>query len=163
MFRDPFEPLGVDKQGLGSGVRKTVFKFRTGPPGIERGDDRTQACPGIEGHRPFRQIAHRHGDAVALRYAIGPHVGRQRGDRPIKRLKSDALVLMHEKDSLTVSATGLDHRSQGRGRIFPGAHRHTTDNHRIHLEWSAWSGQHGMGRGNRHRRPCIGAGRSGRY
>ena len=113
---------------FGAGIDQAVFELGAGPPGVQRRHDRAQGGGGVEGDRPFRQVAHDDGDAVALLHA---HLRAARAPAPPRAeegLEADALVLVDEEIALAVhAADGIDDVAQGRRRVLPHPRRHAAD------------------------------------
>ena len=147
------ETLGVEERDLGCGIGEAVFQLRPGPPGVERGDDGAQGGGGVEGDRPFGQVAHDDGDPVALLDAIGRQLMRQDRDRAVEGLEGDALVLMDQKHLLAMRAASFEHGAKGRRGVLPRPRRHAANDHLLHFQRRPWRGQQGMGLGDGHGGP----------
>ncbi len=156
----PGQTLGVDHHHLGPGIGQAVFQLRPGPPGVQRGDNGPEADGGVEGHRPFRQVAHDDGDAVALDHALGLQFVGEGGAGAEKGLETGPLVLIDQEDALAVGAAGQEHVAQGRRGVLPHPGGHAANGHLLHLERRPGRGEHGVGLGDGHGRPG-GLGRGG--
>ncbi len=153
VLEDPTQALGVDHRHLGAGIDQAIFQLRPGPPGVQRGDDRAQRGGGVEGDRPFGQVAHDHRHPVAFHHAPGLKLMGEGGDGAVEGLETGPLVLIDQEDALPVSAAQLNHVPQRGRRVLPHPRGDAVDRHRLHLEGRAGGGQQRMGLSDRHGRP----------
>ena len=88
---------------LGAGIGEAVLQLRPGPPGVQRRDHGAQRAGGVEGHHPFRHVAHDHRDAVALADALrAASFGDGERGRRDEGLVADPLVLVDQEDLVAV-------------------------------------------------------------
>src|ERR1700722_10212751 len=76
------ETLAVQKGELRAGIDEAVFELGAFPPSVEKRGDAAGDRRSEEGRRPFRQVSHGDGDAVALLQAFGLQSLRDRQRRP---------------------------------------------------------------------------------
>ena len=104
----------------GARVLEAVGELRSGPPGVQRDDDRAEGSRRPEGRHPLGQVAHRdrHTVAGAHPVAIRERPG-EGGSLPEVRSEGHALVLVDEKRRLPVVDRPLQDRPQRRGTVRP--------------------------------------------
>ena len=156
MRRDALPALLVADQQFRAGIRQAIAEFRTGPPCVERHDDRADRGGGEEGDRPFGQVAHRQCDPVALGHAQFLQMMGQSGDGAEPAVEGDALILVHNEFAVAMrAARQRDGAQAGRG-VLPGAQANAADLDLLHLEALAGRGQHLAALLAAHRRPSGG-------
>ncbi len=147
LIEQPREPFVIDDRDLGAGILKAVLQLRTGPPGIEQNRNAAGQQRTKERRRPFRQIAHRDGDAVALLHA-GALQGFGDGERGAgKILVAHALVVIDHEGFLAVCARELEDVAHGRRGVFPDAGADAADVALFDLERRACARQQRVGFG----------------
>src|SRR5207253_800743 len=144
MFGDALEPLRIHERDLRSGVDKTVLELRPGPPRIQRRDDRADQHGAIEHSRPFRQVAHNDGDAVALLHAELRQLRRDRKRGTGECLVRAAIVLVYKELAIAVGAAREKDFTLRRRRVLPDAGLDAADDGLVHLEARAGRGEEAM-------------------
>ena len=133
--RDPLIALTIADQQPRARIVEAITQLLRLPPGIERHGDRAYAGDGEEGDRPFGQVAHRDGDAIALPHALLLQPMRQRGDGAEPAFIADPVVFID--DELIAGkrcARMTRQRSQAGRLVFPCAHSDAPDRHLLQLE-----------------------------
>ena len=150
------EPLMIDNGDLGAGIVEAVLQFRAGPPGIEQNRNAAGEQTTKESRRPFRQIAHGDGDAIAFLHAraLQRFGDGKRGARefvvayPLIAIDYEGLVAVRSRQPKEIA--------HGRRRILPNARAHAANVALLHLEGRTAARQQRMGFCERHGRKFVG-------
>ena len=150
------EPLMIDNGDLGAGIVEAVLQFRAGPPGIEQNRNAAGQQTTKESRRPFRQIAHGDGDAIAFLHprALQRFGDGKRGARefvvayPLIAIDYEGLVAVRSRQPKEIA--------HGRRRILPNARAHAANVALLHLEGRTAARQQRMGFCERHGRKFVG-------
>ena len=162
MRSHPVPPLGVAQQHAAFGLGQPVAQLAAGPPRVQRHHDGAKAGGGEERHRPFGQVAHRQGHAVALGHAALAQCRGQGGGGAEPSVVGHPLVLVDDEQALRVGLPrqAREHR-QARRLVFPHAGGHAPDRDRLDLHRLARAaqplldlGQRGSGPGPCRRAAC---------
>ncbi len=155
MLQQPLEPVSINDGDLGAGIVEAVLQLRPGPPGIEQGRDTACEQAAKESGRPFRQIAHSDGDAVAF-LDTGLLQGLGDGKRGAgKRLVARAFVAIDDEGLAAVRVCQEKQVAHGRRRVFPHARAHAANVALFHLEGRAGTRQRGVGLRQRNGRETL--------
>lgn len=141
---DPIPALGITDQRPGTGILQPVGQFRTGPPGVQRHDDRAQAGNGKEGDRPFRQVSHGQADTVALADAHRSEFGGKSAGRAKPGLIADPLVLVDREGMVAMIARMSGQFRQAAEGVLPDPGPDPANGHGLHLELGVRRTQQGL-------------------
>ena len=150
---DALQPLVVHEGDPGPGVGQAVLELGSRPPSIQRRDDRTGEDAGVEGHRPFGQVAHDHRDPVALADPVRLELAGQGDGGAGKGLVGRAVVLVDQELPRPEGPAVQEDVPQGRRRVLPGPLPDAPDDKLFHLEALARRRQARVRLGDRHDGP----------
>ena len=116
-----------------------------GSPGVQRRRDGADEHRAEERDRPFRQIAHRNGDAIALAHAQIAQNCRDVQRGPREALEADAILAMDQKSLAAKGAARRKSFSQSGRRVLPNAERNARNLTLLDFERRAGAGEAGIG------------------
>ena len=154
MLGDALQPLGIDDANLRAGIDKAVFQLRPRPPRIQWRDDGADDSGRIKRHRPFRQIAHDDGDAVALLHALLLEFARHVHRGAVETLERHTVVFIDDEFARAIHAAHHHHLAQGGRHVLPHARFHAAYDGLIHFEARAGRGEKPVGLGQAHGGPA---------
>ena len=151
MLEQTLEPLAIQERDLGAGIGQAVFQLRSGSPGVQRRRDGADEHRAEERDRPFRQIAHRNGDAIALTHAQIAQNRRDVQRGPREALEADAILAMDQKSLAAKCAARRKSFSQSGRRVLPNAEPDARNLTLLYFERRAGAGEARVGVFDRNR------------